>query len=78
MNGTNAAADQHDRELAWISAHREELFPVHAGKWIAVGGDGLIATADDLPSLMRLAAERGHPHPFVTHVPVEPIRNLYV
>jgi hypothetical protein len=77
-NGARPADQDYDRELAWISEHREELFPAHAGKWIAVAADSLVAAADDLPSLMRRAVERGYPHPFVTHIPVEPIRNLYV
>ncbi|MBI3973044.1 MAG: hypothetical protein HY332_17335 [Chloroflexi bacterium] len=73
-----AAAEVHDRELAWISEHQEELFPAHAGEWIAVEGETLIATASDLPTLMRIARDRGHPHLFVTHIPLEPIQNLYV
>jgi len=72
-----AAPDRHDRELAWISEHREALFPAHAGEWIAVDGERLVATAGDLPTLMQRAADRGYPHPFVTHIPFHPVRNLF-
>lgn len=56
-------------EMAWLQAHAEELGLRHPGEWIAIDGPELVAHARDVVTLMQLAREAGHPHPFVTAVP---------
>lgn len=65
------------RAMQWVSEHGDELWPRYAGKWIAVDDDdGLVAVADDLDSVMRLAQERGYRLPLVSGIPVESRTNL--
>ena len=64
-------------EMAWLQSHQAEIAAKFPGEWIAVSGAQLVAHAKDLPSLLRLAAEAGHPNPFVTAVPASPISSFH-
>lgn len=64
-------------EMAWLQAHMEELTKLHPGEWLAVDGPELVAHAGDLPDLLRQAVEAGHPNPFITAIPAEPILSLH-
>lgn len=61
-----------EAEMDWVHDHLRELAAEHAGEWIAVDGTQLVAVAPDLAALVALAAQAGHPHPFVTVVPGGP------
>jgi hypothetical protein len=71
------ADDLRTVELAWLQRHEAELARLYPGQWIALDGDRLVAHADDLPGLLALARQAGHPHPFITAVPREPILSLH-
>lgn len=60
-------------ELDWLEQHQDELAARYAGEWLAVDGPALVAHATTLEEVVRLARERGHPHPFITAVASEPI-----
>jgi len=69
-------ADFRAVEMAWIQAHRAELVATYPGQWIAVDGPQLIAHAGSLVDLLKKARDTGHPNPFVTAIPAEPIGSL--
>ena len=60
-------------ELDWLEQHQDELDARYAGEWLAIDGPALVAHATTLEEVVRLARERGHPHPFITAVSSEPI-----
>ena len=60
-------------ELDWLEQHQDELEARYAGEWVAIDGPALVAHATTLEAVVRLARERGHPHPFITAVSSEPI-----
>ncbi len=64
-------------EMDWLR-HNEDALSKYRGEWIALDGPQLVAHASDLETLLLLAQEAGRPHPFVVHVPVEPLVNLEV
>lgn len=64
-------------EMAWLQRNRDRLALDYPGEWIAVEGGELVAHANSLPDLLRRAAERGHPHPFVTAVSSGPAREFF-
>lgn len=55
-------------EMAWLHAHQDYLQHNYPGNWIAVDGQQVVAHGADLPAVLQLAADAGHPHPFVTLV----------
>lgn len=55
-------------EMAWLQAHHDEVQHDYPGEWIAVEGQEVVAHAADLPTLLQVAGNAGHPHPFVTLV----------
>lgn len=58
-------------EMAWLHAHFAELRGQHPGEWVALDGPGLVAHGATLPVTLALAAQVGHPHPFVTVIPAD-------
>lgn len=65
-------------EMVWLREHHAELTARCAGEWIAIDGRELVAHAPDLVELLRLAAQAGHPNPFITAIPAQPITRLHV
>jgi hypothetical protein len=64
--------------MEWLHAHAEDLGLRHPGEWIAIDGAELVAQARDVPTLMQLAREVGHPHPFVTTVPASDAPKYFI
>lgn len=64
-------------EMAWLRANQEKLEKRFPGEWIAVDGPELVAHAPSLPVLLQLAADAGHPNPFITALPADPDLKLY-
>lgn len=56
------------KELNWASAHQEEL-ELHAGKWVAILGEEIIAIADGAKEALMLARKRSSKTPFLLKVP---------
>ena len=52
------------RETEWLRQHRHE----YAGQYVALDGDRLIAHADSLREVYRLAREAGVKSPFTTRI----------
>lgn len=52
------------REREWLRQHRHE----YAGQYVALDGDQLIAHADSLREVYRLAREAGVKAPFTTRI----------
>ncbi len=65
-------------EMAWLQENQEFLATHYSGKWIALDGPEIVADADDLPTLLKLARKAGHPHPFVTAIPTHPIISIHM
>jgi hypothetical protein len=42
------------------------------GQWVAIDEQRIVASADSLPEVLRLAGERGFPDPLPFHVPTHP------
>ena len=59
--------------LEWVSKHFSYLRETFGGKWIAVVRDEVVASADELPSLMLKIEEIEVEIPFVTQIPDEEI-----
>ncbi len=59
--------------LEWVSKHLSELQARHGGKWVAVADGAVLASADDLPSLMVVLEDIDVDSPFVTQIPPGPI-----
>ena len=59
--------------LEWVSKHLSYLRETFGGKWIAVARDEVVASADELPSLMLKIEEIEVENPFVTQIPDEEI-----
>jgi hypothetical protein len=74
----SAADDFRAVEMAWLQAHAGELAQLYPGEWIAIDGAQLVAHAGDLATAMRIAAEAGHPHPFVTALPAADAPRYFV
>lgn len=72
------AEDLRAAEMAWLQSHSQELAEHYPGEWIAVDGQELVAHAHSLVDLYRMAAESGHPEPFVTAVPARPGTAYYL
>lgn len=78
VEGQMLEEDFRAQEMAWIQANHRELAAKFPGEWIAIEGAELVAHAGDMLTLLGLARDKGHPHPFVTAIPGKPISNLYV
>ena len=65
-------------EMAWLRANQAKAASLYQGEWIAIDGSELVAHAPDLATLLRQAQDAGHPHPFVTFIPTEPVSSLHV
>ena len=59
--------------LEWVSKHLSYLRETFGGKWIAVARDEVVASADELPSLMLKIEAIKVENPFVTQIPNEEI-----
>lgn len=60
------------QEMAWLSAHLNEVAQQFPGQWLAIDGPELVAHGHDLADVYVQAAAAGHPDPFVTAVPQGP------
>lgn len=65
-------------ELRWLQENRDRMAAEYAGEWVAIDGAEFVAHAPDLASLLLLARQAGHPNPFITAIPEEPIVSLHV
>lgn len=70
--------DDREAEMRWLHDNLNNIAALYPGEWIAIDGPALVAHAADLPSLLKKAAEAGHPNPFITAVPSEPTISLHV
>lgn len=59
--------------LEWVSRNLADLTARYAGQWVAVAGNGVIASAPTLPDLLRQAHALGVEGPFVTQIPTGPV-----
>ena len=60
--------------LEWVSSHLGELKREYGNRWIAVIGNRVAASAENLPDLMQEIEEsETGAHPFVTFIPAQPI-----
>lgn len=55
--------------LDWVSSHLGELRQRFGGRWIAVVGSGVVATAATLSQLLQQVRDLGIERPFVTEIP---------
>lgn len=67
------AAPKEADSLEWVSRHLDELRRRHAGQWIAVVQDRIMASAPNLAGLLDQLRTAGVEHPFVTQIPAGPI-----
>ena len=54
------------REAEWLRTHRDE----YAGQWVALDGEKLIASGDDLKQVATTARRSGVPHALMIRVEV--------
>lgn len=59
--------------LEWLSANLDDLRAQYAGRWLAIVGRQVVASAPDLPSLLTLTSGLEGVTPFITQIPAEPI-----
>ena len=59
--------------IEWVSKHLSYLRETFGGKWIAVVRDEVVASADELPSLMLKIEAIEVENPFVTQIPNDEI-----
>jgi hypothetical protein len=63
-------------EVIWIQKNQDYLWEHHAGQWIAVAGEELVAFGDD-PALVRAEARRkGYPKALVSGVRRKEYQNV--
>lgn len=59
-----------DREVeSLFTPELERELWAHAGKWVAIVDQQIVAEADTLPALIRAAREAGHSEPLIHRVP---------
>jgi hypothetical protein len=75
MMANHKAVPAEDREGEWIEAHLE-LLAQHAGQWVAIGPQGILAYDDDLLVVQELARQRGAVDPLFLQVPSEAEKSL--
>ncbi|MDQ3253161.1 MAG: DUF5678 domain-containing protein [Acidobacteriota bacterium] len=61
LQAAPAAYNTHEREHAWIEAHRDE----YLGQWVALDGDRLIAHGTNAREVYLAAREKGVKAPFL-------------
>jgi hypothetical protein len=67
--GTPSEPDEafiRSEEMEWLSANRREMERTHAGRWVALSGNRLIATGMDARTVFLEAINAGFPRPFIT------------
>ncbi len=55
-------------EVVWIQKNRDYLWAKHAGQWIAVAGEELIATGSTPSAVREEAEQKGYPHALITGI----------
>lgn len=63
------AVPNETRALEWVSRHLAELRQLFGGRWVAVVGNAVAASAPTLPQLLQQVQELGIERPFVTEIP---------
>jgi len=63
----------HANALEWVSSHLDELRQNYAGRWVAILGNEVVASAPTLPQLLDNIHELGIEHPFLTEIPAGPV-----
>lgn len=58
-------------ELQWLAHHPEVLID-NAGKWIALHGTSLVASAPRLPEVLKVTRDLGVHRPLFMYIPVDP------
>ena len=61
-------SDPRAAEHAWMARNREFLRENHAGHWIAVQGDRLVAAGPRLKDVLEKAKSEGIPDPLITAI----------
>jgi hypothetical protein len=67
----------HSAELDWIEGHVERV-KQHAGRWIAVGVNGIIAVGDSMREVGDKARAEGVEHPLLLEVPDSEIEGVII
>jgi hypothetical protein len=57
-----------EREHAWLDANMRDLEENHAGQWVALQGDELIAVGDKLSDVLAAARSKGVENPLITAI----------
>jgi len=61
---TNLPIKDRSREAHWLQQHKEE----YAGQWVALAGDRLVASGNDLKQVANAARQLGEPDALMTRV----------
>jgi hypothetical protein len=56
------------KSMKWFHQNRKWLEDNHAGKWVAIGPDGLLAVGDTLDAAADEAKSKGHDDPLLTGI----------
>ncbi len=65
----------HDPEGDWIESHLD-ILSQHAGQWVAIGPDGIIASDPDILAVQELVRQKGAADPLFYQVPSEAEKSL--
>jgi hypothetical protein len=63
-------------EFEWLVLHENEL-GIHAGSWVAIGPQGLVAVCPDLAGVIEQARGTGLEAPFVHFVKDPTLRRMH-
>jgi hypothetical protein len=67
-----------EAEMRYLHENREFLEANHAGEWVALEGDRLLAVGKDLAAVRKEAAAKGVMNPLVTAVKRKDYQNVYI
>jgi hypothetical protein len=65
-------------EMEWLGENRERLEQEFPGKWIGIKNHELVAVADSLAEVMKIAEAKGVDQPLVTAMPREDYQNVII
>ncbi len=70
IRSTRESPERSD-ELDWLSENLESIHQDYAGQWVAIFENRIVASANDLPSLMNQITQLDKP--FITFIPADEI-----